>query len=155
MWTCFFVSIPQFGFNLIYFLSQYLPFQYHSKSFHWTIINAVCHSGHALFHMMLFQTVVKCWACILKPSVWMEKRMCIRFWRHRLVKRIYYNGLSFWLQILIPQSCGHTDQRSYLNKFCEPLLCGIIFRLCYVCQPFLIWTVCMELLMKIVLRNMS
>lgn len=55
----------------------HLPFQYSPESFHRTIINTVCHSGHALFHMVLFQTVAKRWACILKSSIRMKKRMRI------------------------------------------------------------------------------
>ena len=49
-----------------------LSFQNTPKAFHWTVVNALGHSGHALFHLCFLQLVVEHSVGILETSVAME-----------------------------------------------------------------------------------
>ena len=51
------------------------PFQDAPETFHRTIVNTMCHAGHALHHSRLYELLVEYSACVLEASVTMEKRM--------------------------------------------------------------------------------
>ena len=59
------------------------------KALHWTVINAVCNSGHALLHVMFLQSCVELPACILESPVTMKQRMSVRFKSHCSVEGIH------------------------------------------------------------------
>ena len=63
-----------------------LPLQNPPESLHWTVINAVGHTGHTLRHPRLHKLLVEGPVGILKSSVAMEQGMCIRIGLNRLVK---------------------------------------------------------------------
>ena len=56
----------------------FLAFQNAPESFHRAVVNAVGYTRHALCHTRIFQHVVKSMTCVLKPTVAMEQRMCVR-----------------------------------------------------------------------------
>ena len=60
------------------------------KTFHWAVVNAVGHSGHALSHAGFLYLRMKCSVGILKSSVTMEDWMGIRVRRYGSVKCIVY-----------------------------------------------------------------
>ena len=76
-------------------LSEIVHFRFENtpKSLHWTVVNASANAWHTLSHIGGNKFVVKAFACVLKPTVAMEQRMCIRIRLYRLVKSCIYKRI--------------------------------------------------------------
>ena len=117
------------------------PFQDAPETFHRTIVNTMCHTGHALHHSRLYELLVKYSACVLEASVTVEQRMCIRVDLNGSVKGLEYERIV----IVLTQRIGHDTpvtevqnsaqiELMYLNALVpfefrhisEPLLIGLI-----------------------------
>ena len=62
------------------------PLQDTPEAFHRAVVNAVCHTGHALCHSSLLELMMKGSAGILEPSVTVKQWMGIRVGLNSLVK---------------------------------------------------------------------
>ena len=55
-----------------------LTFEDTPETLHWAVVDAVCHAGHALCHLCLFELMMKGSVRVLKSSVAVKQRMCVR-----------------------------------------------------------------------------
>ena len=67
-----------------------LSFQNTPKAFHWTVVNALGYSGHALSHLCLLQFIVEYSIGVLESSVAVEQRMCIGIGSYSGIQGIKY-----------------------------------------------------------------
>lgn len=129
------------------------PLQNAPKSFHWPVVNAVRHTGHALRHPCLLELAVKGSAGVLESPVAMEQGMGIRIGFHSLVKGF----VDKWVIIALTEHIGHDTPVTQVEDGTEiKLMHGnalIPFELGHISQPFLIRLVRIKLAVQNILRN--
>ena len=120
------------------------PFKNTPEALHRTVVNTMSHSGHALRHTRLFQFCMKCTVCILKPSITVKQRMCIRIGSHSRIKGVVYQ------RVVVAVSNHVGDYSSVVQvkngaKIDLVYFCFLVpFELCYIRQPLLVWFVGMK-----------
>ena len=70
-----------------------LPFQDSPESFHRAIVNTFCNPGHTLSHAGFFKFLVKCSVGVLKTTIAMEQRMCVRICFYSLIKGLEHKRI--------------------------------------------------------------
>ena len=70
-----------------------LSLQNAPETFHWSVVNALGYSGHALSHLGFLQLVVEYTVCILKTSVAMEQGVCIRIGLNSGIQGVKYKRI--------------------------------------------------------------
>ena len=122
-----------------------LAFQYPSEPLHRSVVDTVCHPGHALRHACLFEPVVERPVRILESPVAVKQRMRIRVRFHCLVKSFEYE------RVVIPFTDDMSDDAPVVqieDGTQVELLRTVpipVFELRDIGQPFLVWFVRMEL----------
>lgn len=122
-----------------------LSLQNAPKAFHWAIVYAVGHPGHALAHTCLHEFVVEYSAGVLITSIAMKKRVRLWISTNGLVKGLIDKGIIVAVthhignnSSVIKVQDGTQIELMYLNAF-------IPFELSYIGKPFLVRLFCIEL----------
>lgn len=106
------------------------------EAFHRTVVDTLCHSGHALHHSRLFKLFMKDPVCVLESSVGMEKRSRTRVLDNSPVKRIEYQSVI----IGGPDDVGYDPSVIQVKDGTQidlmDLNANVILELRDVCQPF-------------------
>ena len=79
------------------------PLQDTPETLHGTVVNAVRHTGHTLYHSSLLKFMVEYPAGVLKASVAMEQRMGIRIGLNSLIKGL----VNEWIIVSFAENIGH------------------------------------------------
>lgn len=124
------------------------PLQDAPKAFHRAVVNALSHAGHALHHAGLLQLVMEGSIGILKAPITMKQRMSVRIGFHGPVKGLKNQG------VVIPATY-HKGNNTTVIEIQDRTEIDLVylkalipFELCYICKPFLIWLVRMEVSVK-------
>lgn len=121
------------------------------ESFHRTIIYAAGNTGHALSHAGSFQLRVKNSVRILKTTVTVKDWVSIGIGLNSSVKSVVYKRIVIAVanHICNDPSVIKIKDRTEIDFALLTVL--IPFEFCYIRQPFLVWTVRMEIPVKNIL----
>lgn len=123
------------------------------KSLHGPVVNAVCHTGHALRHPCLLEFAVKGSASVLEPPVTMEQRMRVRIGFYGLVKGLVHKRVI----VAFAEHIGHDTPVTKVKNGAEiEFVYGnalVPFELRHIGQPFFIGLVRVKLAVQKILCN--
>lgn len=123
------------------------------EPFHRAIVYAVGNTGHALSHAGSFQLRVKNSVRILKTAVTVKDWVSIGIGLNSSVKSVVNKRIV----IAVADHIGN-DPSVIKIKDCTEIDLALLsvlipFEFCYIRQPFLVWSVCMEIPVKNVLSQ--
>ena len=105
----------------------------------------MCDSGHTLDHPGLLQLAMKYPACILKPSVAMEQRMCIRICLHSPVEGFINKRIIVSFTDSVGNNTSVTEIQDGAEVYFVYVSTLIPFEFCDIRTPFLVWPVSVKL----------
>ena len=124
------------------------PLQDPPESFHWTVVNALGHTRHALLHTSFLQLVMEGSVGILKASVAVEQGMSDGIGFYGPVKGLENQRIVISVTYHIGNNTTVIEIKNRTEIYLVYLDACIPFELCYISQPLLIWFVCMEVAVK-------
>lgn len=128
----------------------HLTFQHSPEAFYRAIINAVCHSGHALLHMVLLKPRIELLACILESPVAVEQRMCVRLKLNGLIKGVHHQ----WIVVMVTDLESHDSAVIQVEDSAQIDLAdfytSVVLKLGYIRQPLLVRRLSVEFSVQVV-----
>lgn len=128
-------------------------FQNAPESLHWSVVDTVRHTGHALRHACLFELVVEGSVRILETSVAVEQRMRVGISLYRLVEGLEYQRIVVALADDVGDDAPVIEIDDGAEVELVYLYALIPLELGDVGEPLLIWLVRVELAVEYILSN--
>ena len=115
------------------------------EAFHRTVINAFGHSGHALGHSSFCQYAVKCAVGVLKTSVTVAQRVCIRICSNRCPECIKNQRIVIGIPNHIADNPSVIQIQDGTEIYFFYFNADIILEFSNISKPFLVGFICLEL----------
>ncbi len=128
-------------------------FQNAPESLHWSVVDTVRHTGHALRHACLFELVVEGSVRILETSVAVEQRMRVWIGLHCLVEGLEHQRIVVALADDVSDNAPVAEIQNGAEVKLVCLNALIPLELGDVGEPLFIRLVCVELAVEYILRD--
>ena len=129
------------------------PLQNSPESFHWTVINTLGYSGHALRHPGLGQHTVECAVRVLESSVTVGERVGIRICVNRCLERVKYQRIVIGIPNHIADNSPVIQVQDGAEIYLLYLDTNVVLEFSNIGQPFLVRLVCLELAVQQIVRQ--
>ena len=132
----------------------FLAFQNAPEAFHRAVVNTMGYTRHALCHSRIIQHVVKSVTCILKATVAVEQRMCVRIGFYCGFECVEHNRIVVAVANYIRDNASVVQVKNGTQIGLVDFCTFIPFELCNIRQPFFIRLLRMEIPVQLVFCHM-